>query len=72
MGKIVVTVGTTYCGCPKETFELECSSEEEMNERNIGEEILEAIFNYETPHYFIDYEYVDDDEEIEEDDDEEI
>lgn len=30
MGKIVVTVGTTYCGCPKENFELECSSEEEF------------------------------------------
>lgn len=72
MGKIVVTVGTTYCGCPEETFELECSSEEEfMKNSDIDTEIINAICDN-CNHYFIEYEYVDDNEEIEENDDEEI
>jgi len=65
--KVKVTVGTTYCGCPSESFEIECSSIEDF-ERNdsYSTEILNAIFNFEAPHFFIDYEYVEDEDDEEE------
>lgn len=60
--KAFVTIGTTYCGCPSETIEIEYE-----NDDDFAEAVLEAIFNSEAPHYFIDVE----DEEDEDLEDEE-
>lgn len=68
--KVKVTIGTTYCGCPSESFEIECDSEHDfLTNDKYSTEILEAIFD-ECPHYFIDYDY-DEEEEDDEDFDEE-
>lgn len=64
--KVKITIGTTYCGCPSESFEIECDSIEDFETNDAySTEILNAICNCETPHYFIDYDY-DYDEEGEE------
>lgn len=60
--KAIVRIGTTYCGCPSETVEIEYE-----NDDDFAEAVLEAIFNSEAPHYFIDVE----DEEDEDLEDEE-
>lgn len=60
--KTTVRIGTTYCGCPSETIEIEYE-----NDDDFAEAVLEAIFNSEAPHYFIDVE----DEEDEDLEDEE-
>lgn len=60
--KAIVRIGTTYCGCPSETVEIEYE-----NDDDFAEAVLEAIFNSEAPHYFIDVE----DEEDEDFEDEE-
>ena len=66
--KVKVTIGTTYCGCPSESFEIECDSIEDFETNDAySTEILNAICNFETPHYFIDYCYDEEDEEEEED-----
>ena len=49
--KATVTIGTTYCGCPSETIEIEYE-----NDNDFARFVLEAIFNSEAPHYFIDVE----------------
>ena len=49
--KATVTIGTTYCGCPSETIEIEYE-----NDNDFARVVLEAIFNSEAPHYFIDVE----------------
>lgn len=67
MVKVKVTCGSTYFGCPSESFELECSDMEEFNSDAFSAEILNAILNYETPHYYIDIET----EEVPDEDDEE-
>lgn len=61
--KVKVTIGTTYCGCPSESFEIECDSIEDF-ERNdaYSTEILNKINNFEAPHFFIDYDYEEEDE----------
>lgn len=56
--KAIVRIGTTYCGCPSETFEIEYE-----NDDDFAEAVLEAIFNSEAPHYFIDVEEDEDEEE---------
>lgn len=63
---VKVTIGSTYCGCESETIEIECESIEEF-ERNdtYSTEILNALANSEFPHYFIEYDYEDDEEEEE-------
>ena len=66
MVKVRVTCGTTYCGCLPETIEFECNDMEEYNSHKFSTEILNAIFNGEAPHYFIDIET----EEIPDEDDE--
>ena len=59
--KVRVTVGTTYCGCPSESFEIEVDSWEDFEKNDsYSTDILNAICNYETPHYFIDFDYLDD------------
>lgn len=60
--RALVTIGTTYCGCPSETIEVEYE-----NDNDFAQAVLEAIFNTEAPHYFIDVE----DEEDEDLEDEE-
>lgn len=59
--KAIIRIGTTYCGCPSETIEIEYE-----NDDDFAEAVLEAIFNSEAPHYFIDVE--DEDLEDEEED----
>lgn len=65
--KVKVTIGTTYCGCDSETIEIECDSVEDFERNHIySTEILNAISNGEFPHYFIEYDYEDDEEEEDE------
>lgn len=67
MVKVKVTCGTTYCGCPSETFELECFDMEEYDSHEFSTKILNAMFNGECPHFFINIET----EEVEDEDDDE-
>lgn len=60
--KAIVRIGTTYCRCRSETIEVEYE-----NDNDFAQAVLEAIFNSEAPHYFIDVE----DEEDEDLEDEE-
>ena len=56
--KATVRIGTTYCGCRSETIEVEYE-----NDNDFAQAVLEAIFNSEAPHYFIDVEDDEDEEE---------
>jgi exoribonuclease R len=72
--KVKVTIGTTYVGCPSESFIIECDSIKDFETNDAySTEILNAICNFETPHYFIDYDYdcneEDEDDYEDEDDD---
>lgn len=68
--KVKVTIGTDYCGCPSESFEIECDSEKDFEEDDkYSTEILNAIWN-ECSHYFIELDYDVEDEEDDEDFDE--
>lgn len=62
--KVKVTIGTTYCGCPSESFEIECDSIEDFERNNAySTEILNRIAVYnDTPHYFIEYDYEEEEE----------
>lgn len=61
--KVIVTVGTRYCGCRSESFEIECDSIEDFEQNHeYSTEILNRISNGEAPHYFIDYEYEEEEE----------
>lgn len=61
--KVIVTIGTTFCGCPCESFEIECDSIDDFYKNDAySTEILNRISNFETPHYFIDFEYDEDNE----------
>lgn len=60
--RTLVTIGTTYCGCPSETIEIEY-----WDDNDFAQAVLEAIFNSEAPHYFIDVEDIDDEEDYDED-----
>lgn len=64
MVRVKVTCGTGYCGCPSETVEFECMDMEEYYSDAFSTEILNAIFDGNFPHYFIDIET----EEIEDED----
>ena len=56
MIKVKITCGTTYCGCPSETIEMECHDMAEYDSDEFSAEILNAIFNRNFPHYFVDIE----------------
>lgn len=71
MAIVKINIGTTYCGCKSETIELECDSKEEFDSHEFSTEILNAIFNGEAPHYFIDIEEPESFDDDEEDDDDE-
>lgn len=69
MGKVRITMGTTYCGCPSEEIEFEYyGTEEDFNtDHKISTEILNMIFNRDFPHYFLDIDFEEDEEENEDD-----
>lgn len=52
MSRLKITMGTTYCGCPSETITID------TNEDDWAVDIMNAIFNGEFEHYFIDTEDV--------------
>ena len=52
MSRLKVTMGTTYCGCPSETITID------TNDDDWAIDIMNAIFNREFGHYFIDTEDV--------------
>ena len=56
MVKVKVSMGTTYVGCPTEEveFEYDGTMEEFTLDHEVSTEILNKIFNYEFPHYFLD------------------
>ena len=64
MAKVKITVGTTYCGCPSEEIEFEYDgTEKDFNlDHQISTEILNMIFNYEFPHYFMDIDFEEEEE----------
>ena len=56
--KALVTIGTSYCGCPSETIEVEY-----WDEKDFAEAVLDAIFNGEADYYYINVEEDEDEEE---------
>lgn len=66
MLKVKISMGTTYVGCPTEEIEFEYDGTLAEFDRDdaMSTEILNKIFNYEFPHYFLEI----DTEEIEEGD----
>ena len=68
MSKVILTMGSTYCGCPSETIEIDYYGTEREFDRDheVSTEILNAIFNYEFPHYFLEMEFVEEDEDEDE------
>lgn len=68
MLKIKISMGSTYIGCPTETVEFDYygTIKEFNRDHEISTEILNLIFNHEFPHYFLEI----DTEEIEEEGDE--
>ena len=70
--KVRVTVGTTYCGCPSESFDIEVESVEDFYKNDsYSTEILNVITcEGGAPHYYIDYDIIDDDDyDMDEEDD---
>lgn len=65
MSKIILTMGTGYLGCPSETVEIDYDGTERDFDRDdeASTEILNAILNDEFPHYFLEIEFVEEDEE---------
>ena len=59
--KARITLGSTYVGTDSETVEFEVEDAEEFNSDTFSTDILNALSNSEFPHYFINYELVDDD-----------
>lgn len=52
--KVRVNLGTTYCGCPSETVYFDVEDAKYFDSDDFSTEILNAIFNSEFPHYFMD------------------
>lgn len=65
MAKVKITVGSTYVGCPSETVELEYDgTEQEFNkDHRFSTEILNMLTCSGFGHYFMDYEFVEDENE---------
>ena len=61
--KAIITIGTTYCGCPSETIEIEYE-----DDNDFAQTVVNAIFNREAPHYYIDVEDIEELEELEDED----
>lgn len=60
--KARVTLGSTWVGTNSETVEFEVEDQEEYNSDEFSTAILNAISNNEFPHYYIDYELIEDEE----------
>ena len=69
MSKVRITMGTTYCGCPSEEVEFEYyGTEEEFNaDDNVSTEILSMILNRYFSHYFLDIDFIEEEEKEEND-----
>lgn len=67
MLKVKITCGTTYCNCPSETIELECCDRKEYDSDAFSTRILNAILNRDFPHFFIDIETEETEDEDEDD-----
>lgn len=65
MSKIRITMGATYVGCPSEEIEFEYDgTERDFNaDHQISTEILNMILNYEFPHYFMNIDFEESEEE---------
>lgn len=63
--KVKVTLGSTWVGTDSETVEFEVEDKDEYESDEFSTAILNAISNSEFPHYYIDYELIED-EEVEE------
>ena len=65
--KVRITIGTTYCGCPSESFEIEVESIEDFKKSDaVSTAILDAITS--GSHYFIDYDYDEDEDDYDDKD----
>ena len=60
--KAKITLGTYWVGNDAETIELEVEGEEEFDSDEFSTTILNAIFNHEFPHYWMNYELVEEEE----------
>ena len=59
--KARITLGSTWVGTSSEAVEIEVEDVKEFNSDEFSTEILNAISNNDVPHYFINYELIDDD-----------
>ena len=55
MLKVKISMGTTYCGCRSEEVEIEYDGTRKEFDRDdrMSTEILNIILNHEFPHYFL-------------------
>ncbi len=60
--KARVTLGSTWVGTDSETVEFEVEDQEEYDSDEFSTAILNAIGNSEFPHYYINYELIEDEE----------
>ena len=69
MSKVRITMGTTYCGCPSEEVEFEYyGTEDEFNaDDNVSTDILNMILNGYFSHYFLDIDFIEEEDEDEDD-----
>lgn len=60
--KARITLGTTWVGTDSETVEIEVEDKDEYDSDEFSTAILYAISNREFPHYYINYELIEDEE----------
>jgi len=60
--KVRVTLGSTWVGTESETIEFEVEDQEEYDSDEFSTAILYAISNREFPHYYINYELIENEE----------
>ena len=60
--KVRVTLGSTWVGTDSETVEFEVEDKDEYESDEFSTAILNAIGNSEFPHYYINYELIEDEE----------
>lgn len=60
--KARITLGSTWVGTDSETVEFEVEDKDEYDSDEFSTTILNAIGNSEFPHYYINYELIEDEE----------
>lgn len=60
-------LGTTYCGCPTKPIYFYVDDREEYNSDEFSTKILNAIFNHDFDHMFLDLELIESKNDIDED-----